>query len=170
MKKLLIPLLIVLFVGKILGQSEYSSSVINIGVVVSDLDRSMDFYQKILGMTKVNLYDITPEMGSKTGLSDGIPFKAEVLKVEDSPNATEWKLMSFGDEAQHPKQKWIHDDTGMQYITLMVKSLAPFLERLKQNKIPLLGETPTPLSETLSLVLIQDPDGNFIELIGPLGN
>jgi catechol-2,3-dioxygenase len=58
----------------------------------------------------------------------------------------------------------------MQYITLMVKSLAPFLERLEHNKIPLLGETPTPLSETLSFVLIQDPDGNFIELIGPLEN
>ncbi len=140
------------------------------GVVVSDLDRSMAFYQDILGMVKVNRYNISLEMGQKTGLSGGIPFFAEVLKVEDSPDATEWKLISFGKEAAHPKQKWIQDDTGVQYITLMVKSLDPFLERLEQNKSPLLGETPTPLSETLSFVLIQDPDGNFIELIGPLGN
>ena len=149
------------------SQSEYSSGVISIGVVVSDLDRSMDFYQNILGMKKVNLYDITPEMGTKTGLSNGIPFKAEVLKAVDSPNATEWKLMSFGKEASHPEQKWIHDDTGMQYITLMVKSLKPFMARLQENKIPLLGETPVALNETLKLVLIQDPDGNFVELIGP---
>ena len=168
MKNLIVICICLLAYFQSLGQSEYSSSVINIGVVVSDLDSSMDFYQNILGMIKVNLYDITPEMGSKTGLSDGIPFKAEVLKVEDSPNATEWKLMSFGEKPQHPKQKWIHDDTGMQYITLMVKSLAPFIERLKENEIPLLGETPTPLSDTMSFVLIQDPDGNFVELIGPL--
>jgi catechol-2,3-dioxygenase len=95
MKNLIAICICLLAYFQSLGQSEYSSSVINIGVVVSDLDRSMDFYQNILGMIKVNLYDITPEMGSKTGLSDGIPFKAEVLKVEDIPNATEWKLMSF---------------------------------------------------------------------------
>jgi len=150
-----------------LSQSEYSSGVISIGVVVSDLDRSMDFYQNILGMKKVNLYNITPEMGTKTGLSNGIPFKAEVLKAVDSPNATEWKLMSFEKKAKHPEQKWIHDDTGMQYITLMVNSLKPFIERLEKNSIPLLGETPIMLNETSTFVLIQDPDGNFVELIGP---
>ena len=149
------------------SQSEYRSGIINIGVVVSDLDRSMAFYQDILGMVKVNRYDITLEMGQKTGLSGGVPFYAEVLKVEDRPDATEWKLISFGKQAAHPKQKWIQDDTGVQYITLMVNSLRPFIERLKENEVPLLGETPTPLSDTMSFVLIQDPDGNFVELIGP---
>lgn len=170
MKNYIAACIVILTCFPSLGQSEYSSGVINIGVVVSDLDRSMAFYQDILGMVKVNRYNISLEMGQKSGLSGGIPFFAEVLKVEDSPDATEWKLVSFGKEAAHPKQKWIQDDTGVQYITLMVKSLDPFLKRLEQNKIPLLGETPTPLGETISGVLIQDPDGNFIELIGPLGN
>ena len=167
MKKYIFSFAVLLTCFQAFSQSEYSSGVISIGVVVSDLDRSMDFYQNILGMKKVNLYDITPEMGTKTGLSNGVPFKAEVLKAVDSPNATEWKLMSFGKEANHPEQKWIHDDTGMQYITLMVKSLKPFMERLEKNNIPFLGETPTMLNETLTFVLIQDPDGNFVELIGP---
>lgn len=167
MKKLLLLNIIIFSTLTGYSQSEYQSGIISMGVVVSDLDRSMTFYQEVLGMVKVNRYNIDPEMGIKTGLSGGIPFYAEVLKVEDKPDATEWKLISFGKEAAHPPQKWIQDDTGVQYITLMVTSLKPFLERLIENGIPLLGETPVPLNEQVSLVLIQDPDGNFVELIGP---
>ena len=35
------------------------------------------------------------------------------------------------------------------------------------NKVKLLGDTPTSLDESTQFVLIQDPDGTFIELIGP---
>jgi hypothetical protein len=91
-----------------------------------------------------------------------------VLKLEDSPEASEWKLMSFGKKGTHPKQKFIHDDTGMQYITIQVKSLKPIIERLRQRKVAFLGTTPTPLNKNAHFVLVQDPDGNFVELIGPL--
>jgi hypothetical protein len=56
----------------------------------------------------------------------------------------------------------------MQYITINVNSLAPFLERIKKHKVKLLGETPIPLGESDHFVLVQDPDGTIIELIGPL--
>lgn len=167
MKRLLIVLLGTGLTHLAMAQSEYQSGIISIGIVVSDLDRSMEFYQEVLGMVKVNRYDITLEMGQKTGLSGGIPFFAEVLKVEDKPEATEWKLISFNKEAAHPKQKWIQDDTGMQYATFMVTSLKPFLERIEKHNIPLLGETPIAITESMDFVLIQDPDGNFVELIGP---
>ncbi len=148
-------------------QKEYQHPVIHIGVVVADLQRSMTFYQNIMGMVKVTRYDIDADLSRRTGLANGMPFNIEVLKIEDSPNATEWKLMSFDKEAKHPDQKFIYDDTGMQYMTVMVNDLQPFVERFKQNNITLLGKTPTSISDELSFVLIQDPDGNFIELIGP---
>ena len=68
----------------------------------------------------------------------------------------------------HRKQKFIQDDVGMQYITINVKSLKPVIERLKQMKVTFLGETPIPLNAKSHFALVQDPDGNFIELIGPL--
>jgi hypothetical protein len=55
----------------------------------------------------------------------------------------------------------------MQYITIMVNSLEPFLERIKEHKVKLMGDTPIPLGETDNFVLVQDPDGTIIELIGP---
>lgn len=149
------------------AQTDYALPTIHIGVVVSDLDRAMDFYQNVMGMTKVNLYDLDGDFARRSGLSGGIPFKVEVLKIADTPAATEFKLVSFGKQPEHPDQKWIQDDTGMQYITLMVNNLKPFLDRFADHNIPLLGETPTPINDSVSFVLIQDPDGNFIELIGP---
>ncbi len=164
---LLLILVSSLIICPALAQSEYSSPRIDIGIVVSDLDRSMEFYQNVMGMKKVNLYDINSDFGLKSGLSGGIPFKAQVLKTDDTPDATEWKLMSFDKAAQHPDQKWIQDDTGMQYATFIVKSLQPFLERIEEYNIRMLGETPTPIDEQRTFILIQDPDGIFIELIGP---
>jgi catechol 2,3-dioxygenase-like lactoylglutathione lyase family enzyme len=41
------------------------------------------------------------------------------------------------------------------------------LARLKQAGVKLLGETPVSLGDKRQLVAVRDPDGNFVELIGP---
>ena len=90
------------------SQSNFSSNLIGLGVVVFDLDRSVDFYVNGIGMVKA---------------------------------------YSF---------------------TINVKALNPVIERLKEKNVKLLGGTPTPLNEDFYFVLVQDPDGIFIEIIGPL--
>lgn len=150
------------------AQSNFSSKVIGVGVVVADMERSLDFYVNGIGMVKTGSFTITEEFSKRSGLSNGVAAAVNVLKLENSPDATEWKLMSFGKKAAHPRQKHIQDDTGMQYITINVKALKPVLERLRQQKVPFLGTTPTPLGKDSHFALVQDPDGNFIELIGPL--
>jgi predicted enzyme related to lactoylglutathione lyase len=76
--------------------------------------------------------------------------------------------MSFGKKPGHKRGEVIQDDTGMQYITILVKDLKPFIDRLKKHGTQMLGETPIQLGSGDHFVLIQDPDGTFIELIGPL--
>lgn len=151
-----------------MAQSEFSSNTIGIGVVVADIDKSLDFYINVIGMKKVGEFDVDGEFGRISGLSGGVAFHVDVLKLEDQPDANQWKLMSFGKEAGHPASKHIQDDTGMQYITISVTSLAPFLKRIKKHNVELLGETPVPLGTDNHFVLVQDPDGTIIELIGPL--
>ena len=150
------------------AQSNFSSKLIGVGVVVSDIDRSLAFYVNGIGMVKTGSFTINDEFGKRSGLTDGVAVAVTVLKLENSPEANEWKLMSFGKKATHPAQKNIQDDTGMQYITIQVKSLKPIIERLKQQKVAFLGTTPTPLNKDVHFVLVQDPDGTFVELIGPL--
>jgi catechol 2,3-dioxygenase-like lactoylglutathione lyase family enzyme len=146
--------------------SEFSAGTIQIGVIVSDLEKSIDFYTNVVGMVKTGGFSIDADFGKKSGLTDGEPFDVTILKLKDSPEAAEWKLMSFGKESSHPQQQFIHDDVGMQYITIFVKSMKPFVERLKNHNIEFLEETPLFLPDGRQFVLIQDPDGSFIELIG----
>jgi catechol 2,3-dioxygenase-like lactoylglutathione lyase family enzyme len=152
----------------VMAQSEFSSGLIGVGVVTSDLDRSLDFYLHVIGMVKVSEFEVEGSFGKSSGLTDGIAFHVDVLKLQDSPGANQWKLMSFGREGSHPMPKYIHDDTGMQYITIQVRSLDPILKRIKEHKVKLLGDTPIPLNETDHFALVQDPDGTIVELIGPL--
>jgi catechol 2,3-dioxygenase-like lactoylglutathione lyase family enzyme len=150
------------------AQSNFTSKSIGIGVVVADIERSLDFYVNGIGMVKTGNFTINEEFGKRSGLTNGVAVSVTILKLENSPDANEWKLMSFGKKATHPTEKFIQDDTGMQYITIQVKSLKPIIERLKQQKVTFLGTTPTPLNKDVHFVLVQDPDGNFVELIGPL--
>jgi catechol 2,3-dioxygenase-like lactoylglutathione lyase family enzyme len=167
LKNLLI-LATLLFGGFVHAQSNFTSKSIGVGVVVADMQRSLDFYIKGIGMVKTGNFTINAEFGKRGGLTGGEAVDVNILKLENSPESTDWKLMSFGKKAGHSKPKFIQDDTGMQYITIQVKSLQPIIDRLKEQNVTFLGNTPTPLTKDSHFVLVQDPDGTFVELIGPM--
>ncbi len=146
---------------------DFAKSGISVGVVVEDLDKSLDFYLNVIGMVKTGAFSVDAARAKELGLSNGNGFDVTILKLENSEGAAEWKLMSFGKKATHPKQTYVPDDTGMQYVTIYVKSMKPILDRIKKHGVKTLGITPTKLDETREFILVQDPDGTFIELIGP---
>jgi len=125
----------------------FDQGVIQIGMVVSDLDQSLDFYQNVVGMTKTGGFSIDGAFGKKSGLTGGAPFDVVVLKLQDTNESTQLKLMSFNKKANHPKPDHIQDDTGVQYITMYVKSMAPVVKRLKEHHVTFLGDTPTSLGD-----------------------
>ncbi len=173
MKKLLYSLFLVAFLTievPVLGVTspgDFAKSGISVGLVVENLDKSLDFYKNVIGMIQTSQFSVESARAKELGLSAGDRFDVTILKLENSEQAAEWKIMSFGKKATHPKQNFVPDDTGMQYITIYVKSMKPLLERIRKYKVKTLGITPTKLDEDRDFVLLQDPDGNFIELIGP---
>ena len=148
-------------------ESDFESGTIQVGMVVSDLQKSVDFYKNVVGMEETGGFSVDNNFSKKSGLTDGKAFDVTVLKLKNETQATEWKLMSFGNKANHPRPEFIDDDTGIQYVTIFVKSMAPFIERIKAHKVKMLDETPVYLEDGRQFVLIQDPDGTFVELIGP---
>ena len=149
------------------SSNEFSNNAISIGVVVADLQKSIDFYTEVMGMTKTGGFSVDENFTKRSGLNNGIAFDVTVLKLEDLPQAPEWKLMSFNRKPTHPWQKFMTDDNGIQYVTLFVASMKPFLERIKKHQVTILSEPGLKLEDGRSFVLVQDPDGTFIELIGP---
>ena len=148
--------------------SPFSKPSVSVGLVVSNLEQSLDFYINTIGMVKTGGFDINADFGKKSGLSDGVPFSVTILKLENSDQAGEWKVVSFNKKIKHRKPKHVQDDLGMQYITIFVNHLQPIIDRLKQKGVKFLGETPIELAKDRHFALVQDPDGNFLELIGPM--
>jgi catechol-2,3-dioxygenase len=165
-----LSMVLILFVILAGAEGDFSSKIISMGVVVSDLEKSMAFYKDVVGMVQVDQksFEVNTDVGWRTGLTDSIPFHVEVLKLGSGENTSQFKLMTFGDKARKQKNNFIHDQTGMQYITILVTELEPFIKRIKEHKVKMLGETPTLLNENTYFILIKDPDGTFVELIGPM--
>jgi len=147
----------------------FTEGAIHVGVVVKDLEASTAFYTQVIGMQKTGQFDVDSGFGEASGLTGGLAFHVDVFKLQDQPEAAQFKLMSFEKDARSPKSTHIQDALGMQYITLNVTDLTPFVARIKAAGVPFLGKTPVPLFDTgRHFVLVQDPDGTFIELIGPM--
>ncbi|NJO69144.1 MAG: VOC family protein [Bacteroidetes bacterium] len=147
--------------------NEFARSGIAVGVIVDDLEKSLDFYTKVIGMMKVREFVVDSVKARRMGLGNGESFEIKVLKLIDSEDASEWKLMSFGKKSDTSKQEFLPQANGFRYVTIFVKNMTPVLERIHRHGVKTLGESPLMLDETRMFVLIRDLDGNFIELIGP---
>ncbi len=144
------------------------NGIIQFGIVVKDLQESLDFYTNVIGMTEFGKFSVDSAFGEKSGLSRGVPFDVKVLQLLESEYATKWKLMSFQEQPDLAVKDNIQDGIGVQYVTINVKSLQPFIARMKEHSVEALGVTPVELSAGRHFILVKDPNGIFIELIGPL--
>ncbi len=166
----ILVLIAVLSLSAFSAPDEFSSKTILIGMIVSDLDESMHFYKDVIGMSQIgnSSFDVDADFGKKSGLTDSLPIHVEILKLGAGDDATQLKLMTFGDRAKKQENEYLHSQTGIQYLTINVVALQPFIDRIKKNNVPFLGNTPIPLGTDRHFVLVKDPDGTFVELIGPL--
>ncbi len=85
MKKLLIigvaflSLLTIIFGFK---QNETMVNTVDIGVPVSDLDRSYEFYTKVIGMEKIDIWEATRELSTELGIDSGKAFNIINLRLD----------------------------------------------------------------------------------------
>lgn len=153
--------------SSLFAQATYAQSRIDIGLVVSDLERSVAFYEDALGMQRAYSFNVDTAFARESGLTAGAPLHAVAMKLTDEEGAPVLKLVRVGaPEANRPR--FIDEQSGIRYLTIFVTALAPVLERLEQHQIPVLGDGPVQMSNGQSFALVQDPDGVFIELIGPM--
>ncbi len=147
---------------------EFTKGVIDIGIVVQDAARTAGFLTNAIGFKEVKGFSVTADLGRKIGLVDGHPVDVRVFALEEGDQTTRVKVLSFPKaETKKPDSQFIHSSLGIRYLTLYVKDMNKALERLKKAGVKLLGDTPVDLGGGTFLVSFKDPDGNFIELIGP---
>lgn len=77
--------------------SDFDPKPMDIGLVVSDLEKSLDFYTNVIGMTKVSTYHFSGENAKLAGLTDGKALDIINLKLNDEPGAPGYKLTKIHD-------------------------------------------------------------------------
>jgi catechol 2,3-dioxygenase-like lactoylglutathione lyase family enzyme len=146
----------------------FAKNTFDLGVVVSDLDRASKFYKEVVGMTEVKGFTAPAEMAASFGLTDNQAVVVRRFVLEDVNGAPSLKLMAFPMRpGKKPDQKFIHSTLGFSYLTLFVNDMDAAVGRAEKAGVKLLGRTPAALGGNNFLTVIRDPDGNFIELIGP---
>ena len=161
--------LIIFLLVFILGfqKKEHNDSDITgmqVGVVVSDLEKSLDFYTNVIGMTKVSTYHGNAEVITEAGLTNGKALDIINLKLNNEPGNPEYKITKIQDVKSKPLSNSFQP--GLRYISIFVKDLDPYLKRIKERNIKLLSKTnPLTAPEGYKVIVLQDPDGALLELI-----
>lgn len=151
---------------------EFASTTIDLGVVVSDINRSAKFYTEALGFKEVKGFSAPGDFLVNTGLTNGAPLNIRVFVLGDGDAATKIKLMAVPEViSRRSDNGYIHSQLGFRYLTIFVTNTNAALTRLQKAGATPMGRGAMPLPkgfpEGIFLTCVRDPDGNIIELVGP---
>ena len=149
------------------AKSEFARTTINLGIVVSDVEKAAQFYKNALGFTEVPGFDVPKELAGDSGLADYHAFSVRVFTLGNEKGATKIKIMEFPKApGKKVDNQFIHSSLGYSYLTISVSNTTAAVERARRAGVNPVKE-PYQLGGGNYLTLMKDPDGNIIELIGP---
>ena len=149
----------------------YRKPTIDVGVIVSDAHAAEEFYEDVLGFAELDEFTVSEQVAGDSGLTDGRKFTAHVMALGDGENATRIKLIEMpGPPPARIDNRFVSSSYGPSYLTLHVKDMDPILKAAADHKVKPLAKGPVKLGGKGYLALLRDPDGNFIELVGPRPN
>lgn len=170
MKKIISITLLSLFLSfTAKAQTNADMGVAAVGIVVSDIEASEEFYTDVIGMVPAGGFSLDEVWSQEAGAANGKPFSVKVFKMQDVETATMVKLAYFEETPKSPELSGINERSGMNYLTLYysAEDFRGLLGRLQKYGIEKTGWVKRP---NYQLLFVRDPDGNFVELIGPPEN
>ena len=92
---------------------EFARSTIDLGVVVSDVEKAVKFYTEAIGFTEVQGFSVPGPFCADSGLTNGAPLKIRVLVLGEEESATKLKLMELPKvNSKQSNNKFIHSQLG----------------------------------------------------------
>lgn len=150
----------------------FPRTTIDLGVVVSDLEKSARFYTDAIGFKEVPGFQVPAPVAKNAGLTNGLPLTVRVFVLGEGPEATKIKLMQLACPTQRAgDNQFIESHTGFRYLTIFVADMQAAVARLEKAGVKPLVKSPVDIPETtapggLKLTCFRDPDGNIIEFVG----
>ncbi|MFC8676914.1 VOC family protein [Streptomyces griseorubiginosus] len=142
-------------------------SVNHVGITVRDLDRSLDFYARILGGERVGSWERSgPRIDAVTGYPGVVVRQAFVRLPRGATLIELLQYVGGSPEVTDPD----HGRAGSVHVAVDVDGLDALLARLRAEEVAVLSEPVTagegPL-EGCRLVYVLDPDRVRVELVEP---
>ena len=119
---------------------------LDLGVFVSDIDASLEFYQETLGMEKEG--DLEVPFGVLHRLRYGNSFFKLIDPKEVPPKGPSGLV----------------DQLGFRYVTFPVTNISEICEALKEKAVKFTIPE-TELMPGVRIAMVQDPDGNTVEFV-----
>lgn len=123
-----------------------AKEAIDIGVIVSDIAKSLSFYRDLLGLEK------TQEMPTPLGTIHRLAYGQTDLKLVEA------------NQTPGAGKIGLDQQLGFRYITFRVENLAEVCDRLRSEGL----EFTIPQSEIIPgvhIAMVKDPDGNIVEFV-----
>lgn len=153
-------------------ESPFASTTVDVGLCVSDVEKSVKFYTEVLGFRELAAFDAPAQFLTDVGLTKELGAHIQVVALGDGPTATKIKLMQFKTApGARQDQSYLHSTYGIRYFTISVKDVNASVKHATEHGGKLVAKSPQPLPEGfpagLGLANFRDPDGNIVELVGP---
>ena len=135
----------------------------NFSHIVSNFDRSLEFYRDVLGLEVTVSQPFSPNPAIMAlGNTPGAQSRFTALRVPGSGIGVE--LIEYKDIDRRPQSPRFHDP-GAANLALQVRDLSAILPRLRKFGARIItdGGTPAAIGNGLYL-FVQDPDGFVVEL------
>ena len=132
-----------------MGKINFTSEAIDIGIVTVNKGSVLNFYENILGFTNETQIPF-PGLGIVNKLSYGIGY-IKILVLDNDPLNDN----PVGDFSM---------SNGIRYITINLSNLDEIINLCNDNGINIINPGTT-IRPGVEVALIQDPDGNTIELM-----
>ncbi len=123
-----------------------AKEALDLGILVSDIDASLKFYQQTLGLEKVG------ETKLPFGLMHRLSFGNSFFKLIDPKKVP--PKGSTGLTAQ----------LGFRYVTFQVSNLTEICKALKDKGVAF-SLPETELMPGVRIAMVEDPDGNIVEFV-----
>ncbi len=119
---------------------------VDVGIFVSDIKKSLDFYQGILGLEK------TEEVQTGFGTLHRLRYGTSDVKLMDPKKVPPAGLIG------------LEKQLGIRYLTFVIRDLSDLCAVLKQKGVEFTIPE-TQIRPGTRIAMVKDPDGNIIEFV-----
>lgn len=135
-------------------------SLAQVGITCTDIYKSVDFYNGILGIPLLEAIDVPDDQVRDIyGLADGTKVTLFLFRTGNGGFVELFHFSPLGGD--HQKVVW--NRPGITHLALDVKNLPLVMKKLESKGIKFV--TPVKTNLGTDFVFTRDPDGNLVELI-----